>query len=62
MREPVSPPPETDWSVLPGALALGLAMGTVGWWLTRDVAERKPAAQGIITRVDLPMSIGSLSP
>lgn len=28
--------PQTDWSVVPVALAFGLGLGALGWWLTKE--------------------------
>ncbi|MEY4763937.1 MAG: hypothetical protein RI907_610 [Pseudomonadota bacterium] len=42
---------QTDWSVVPVALAFGLGLGAVGWWLTKDEPPDPLPAE--VKRMDL---------
>ncbi len=50
MSTPSADERQTDWSVLPVALAFGFGMGAAGWWLTREEPVEAPGA--VMTRVD----------
>jgi hypothetical protein len=50
MTTPSADERQTDWSVLPVALAFGFGMGAAGWWLTKEEPVEAPGA--VMTRVE----------
>jgi hypothetical protein len=62
MTTPSTDERQTDWSVLPVALAFGFGMGAAGWWLTKEEPVEAPGA--VMTRVEgvQPPSAGRAAP